>query len=135
MGELASGSFTYDDDLIVGIGDEVLLPPDFTLTLSFLGQTFTEDDDIDFPDFPEIFFEDGLPLFIDYVVVDGDGVGDEIADPEIFSFSFVGLIPEPTGGFFISIETNFEFIPEPTTAMLLGLTLVGLAARRETRRV
>ncbi|MEQ8210752.1 MAG: PEP-CTERM sorting domain-containing protein [Lacipirellulaceae bacterium] len=132
MGATATATFTYDDALITGIDEEFLVPPDFSLSFTFLGQTFIEDDDTDFPDFPELGFLDGVPVSLDFVVIDGDGVGDEILDPVIFNFSMFDIEPDPAGGFFGEIFTNFSFIPEPTTAMLAGLAMVGFATRRKT---
>ena len=35
------------------------------------GQNYTEIDDIEFDIFPELFFSEGSPIFLDYLVIDG----------------------------------------------------------------
>lgn len=129
LGEIATGSFTYDPTAITGTGEESVTFPELTLTIDFLSQTFTEADDTDFDLYPELSLVDGVPVFLDFLVLNGDGVGQEILDPEIDFFSFFELTPEPGGGFFVPIFT----IPEPTAMGLLAVAaaLFGLGRRRQ----
>lgn len=127
LGATASGSFTYDDTLVTGVGSETIRVPELSLTLDFLGQTFDESDDIDFfnvDPYPSLTFEDGTPVAINFLVINGDGVGQEILDPEVTGFSMItDLTPVAGGGYFGQI-TTFG-VPEPTSALLA--TLGGLA--------
>ena len=131
-GEMALGSFTYDETLITGVGDEEIDAIDGLLVeLTFVGKTFFETDDIDFDSFPILGFEDGLPVFLDFVVDDTDGVGTEIDDPRMDGFFMIEIIPDPVGGFFGEIFTFI--IPEPSALALMGLGLCMWGARTRRR--
>jgi hypothetical protein len=55
-GQTFSGSFNFDESLLTGVGEEIISGID--LEFSFLGKTFTEEDDVEFPSFPlALFFE------------------------------------------------------------------------------
>jgi hypothetical protein len=87
-------------------------------------------DDTDFPLFPALFFLDGVPVFLDYIVENGDGIGTEILAGNVAAFAIGPLTPlAGAPGFFTPIETLA--VPVPAT---LSLTLVAavtlIAARR-----
>ena len=129
FGETATGSFTYDPTLITGVGDEILgvfdgLLVDFT----FVGQSFTEADDIDFMAFPELAFLDGVPIELDFVVSEFGFNPVEIDDPRMTGFGILTLEPVPGAGFFAEINTFL--IPEPTSAVLIGIAICLGALRR-----
>ena len=129
LGETATGSFTYEDGSLTGIGEEILAFPDLTLTFDFVGQTFTEIDDTDFDEFPELTLTDGVPTSLDFFVLDGDGVGQEIIDPRFTEFGIFDLVPDVGGGFIADITTFL--IPEPATAALAMFAIfIGTAIRR-----
>lgn len=120
-GEVATGTFSYDDDLIVD-GDEILTPFEgLTLELTFLGQTYTEMDDIEFDFFPELVFFEGSPVFLDYLVV--DGFPTDILNPDIVTLSIEDIL-FPVG------ENNFEtsldvFTPVNEPNSIINLFLLG----------
>ena len=102
------------------------------MQFTFLGHTFFASDDTDFPVFPLLALNDGVPVVLDFLVIDGDGVGADIPDSRVQAFETVPLEPVGPGAFFAEIVV---FVPEPAS---LGLLLVGgvllLARRRSLRR-
>jgi hypothetical protein len=130
LGAPASGTFSYDDSAITGVGEEGIgVAEGLRIELAFLGQTFVESDDTDFPLFPALFFLNGTPVFLDFIVLNGDGIGTDILAPGISAFRTGDLIPlAGAPGFFTPIET----LPVPAT---LALTLLGTAMLIARRRL
>ena len=63
-GSLAGNTFTgeisYDESALTGRGQEILRWEDgLTVRMTMLGETVTEFEDVDFPDFPQLLFVDG----------------------------------------------------------------------------
>ena len=59
-GNTFEGAFTYEDSLLAGEGEEVLQVEDgLIVTMTMLGQTITEMDDVDYPEYPQLLFTDG----------------------------------------------------------------------------
>lgn len=127
-GEVATGSFSYDDALIIN-GDEILDPTtSLTVNMTFLGQTYTEADDFDYPLFPGLAFSENIPIFLDYYIVDGSPTN--IREPSIQELLIgnVNLIPD-NGDFITVLEvttveaTTTTTVPEPISS--LSLLLLG----------
>ncbi len=128
-GTTGSGSFSYDNTLITGVGDEMLLGTEFDLEFTIFGQTFTNADDIDYPEFPELVFFDGLVVAIDFVV---EGI---INEPGVDNFSIIDLFEVAPGEFETEVNVNQTAIPVPASVWLLGsglLGLVGVARRKHS---
>ena len=164
-----SGTVTIEDTLLTGVGEEILLlstadsggdPGEVVgglLSLSvtmFTGQSFeqafTQDDDVDFPDFPQALFIDGELDAIDFVVA--EAFADNLTPidaPDVISFGsgffedLVGVAPAvatlsvtaPTAA--VAAAPTFEFtvvttseIPLPAAAPLMLVGLAGFAALR-----
>jgi hypothetical protein len=93
--------------------------------IDLFGQIFTNADDTNFPfNLPAVDFFGGVIEFIDFIIIESPSV-------DIFAPG-IGVID---GGvvlgdiWFVSTEASLS-VPEPGTAILMGLRLVGLALRR-----
>ena len=147
-GLTGSGTVTYDESLLSGIDRETLEGNgDFDLTMTLLGQTFTDEDDINFPDYPELYFMDGMPIELDYIIsevsepIDGEGSPSnpvEIDALGVFDISLYELNPTPgeAHDFAVIVFINDALapIPEPSSAGLLGILGLGIALARRQRR-
>ena len=129
-GETGTGTFSYDDDVLTGLGFESITPStlDGMLSIMFtiLGQDFTEADDIDFPDFPQLDFFDGTPNFIDFVLSEDPLRGPNpisIDAPRVVDIEIISdLSPGPPGGPDFTAEALvFITAPEPGTLALFAL--------------
>jgi hypothetical protein len=130
-GATATGSFTFDDALITGVGDEFLTPLDgLQVQFTFLGATFSESDDIDFPEFPELAFTDGEIVGLDFLVEDADGRGATIPGFVEGFRTFPLELIEP-GVFFAEI---LVLVPAPASLGLLVVGAVAFAAHRKLHR-
>ncbi|MCB1723507.1 MAG: hypothetical protein KDJ39_07415 [Gammaproteobacteria bacterium] len=145
LGTLGTGSFSYDADDIV-TGNEVLDSTQFSLVLELFGQTFTQADDVEFPDAPTLAFAGGTPYALDFIVGElhpalpawpnpvaidqpgviairlgdsGFGVLNEIS-PGVFSTAGGGLLVTP--------------IPGALATFLSALTGIGVLAGRRRNR-
>lgn len=59
-GNTFTGSFTYDDEKLTYDGQESLSPDDgIAVTMNFLGKDYDATADADYPEFPQIIFQDG----------------------------------------------------------------------------
>lgn len=59
-GNTFTGEFTYDESALSGEGAEILRVEDgLSVSMTMLGETITETEDVDYPDFPQLQFEDG----------------------------------------------------------------------------
>jgi hypothetical protein len=131
-GDIGTGSFTYNDDLLI-FGDEVIEAADgLKVTFSFGGQPFDQTNDIDFDEFPIVAFENFIPVELGYNLVDGvNGVDFNnplIAELVIFELS------TPGGNFDFKTDIFVAYVPIPGALWLLGSGIAGLAVIRRRRR-
>jgi hypothetical protein len=129
MGDSGTGSFTYDDTLIVN-GDEVLDPTNgLTVSFSFDGQLFTQTHDADFDTYPMLEFDDYTPVYLDYVLVNGQN---DVAfgDNQLSELETSGLLPSSAAGYDFETTLMATPVPIPGTVWLLGSGLVGLIGLR-----
>lgn len=71
-GNTFSGSFTYDDEMVEGVGTETLGVEDgLTVEMDFLGENYTETADTDYPEFPQLVFEAGEIQRLDFWIEPG----------------------------------------------------------------
>jgi hypothetical protein len=133
-----SGRLSYDDSLVLE-PEWFLFGAEFDMQIVIGNVTLHEELDVDYPEFPLLFFEGGMPVGIDYLVC---------GDPGFFAFSwayttcpnededaeFIGnhWIFNNSVNSTIGIEDstvsavgNYAFVPEPSS---LALSLLGLAA-------
>ena len=123
-GATGTAEFEYDDALLTGVGDEVLLGSDYSFSLDLFGQIFTNANDIDFPDYPWLIFEDGVITGMDLLIDENDGINPtDIAQADIFEI-FGGEVLQDV----LLLQTNDSTsIPEPAA---ITLFLAGLLAFR-----
>lgn len=133
-GTVGTGSFSYDNSLIVA-GDEILGVADgLTIGFSILGQTFTERDDLAFPQSPMLAFDGGAPVFLDLIIGRDPTVPGPtpINHPRVLAIIFDEIAPDPNGGF--SGQVFIIGVPEPASvALFTGLGLATFAVHRRAR--
>ena len=105
-GQSFFGNFQYDDAGLTGIGEEILDSSNGSLGVSFniLGSTYTEQSDDGFPDFPQLIFQDGSLLGLDFLVFPSAVTNDPQRD-----LRFVQILPT---GFRAALVSEPE-LPEP----------------------
>ncbi|HXH61542.1 MAG TPA: PEP-CTERM sorting domain-containing protein [Fimbriimonadaceae bacterium] len=135
LGETGSGSLTYDDAFLTGIGSENIDTDNGLLDITFtiFGQTFVASDDVDFgfDVGASVDFAGGIPEFLHYIVEEavlGPNNPTEIVDPRVVGIDF-GSLTETSPGVF-SVDILVREVPEPSTGVLLALGLVGLSTKR-----
>ncbi len=72
VGNTFNGSFTYDDAILNGMGTEAIQVSDgLKVNMNFFGQDYSETADINYPEFPQLIFEDGEIQQLDFWVEPG----------------------------------------------------------------
>lgn len=136
MGAIATGSFSYDDALIIN-GDEILSPGNLvqvglTVTFAFDGQNFNESHDIDFPNFPVLVFNAFEPVFLDYILEQGTN-GVNFTDSNLLGLDLLSLTPVVGPGTFdFNADIIATYVPIPGALWLLFSGLTGLVYFRRT---
>lgn len=142
-GMILSGAVTYNASLVPSVGEATLTPiNDSTLTinLTLAGSLFTEDHDVD-PDFPALYFRDGVLTGINYYADNhhpsSSGAGyvqiETNLTGTVFSYSFDGLSDYTGEVTWPAVPAPINPVPEPSTALLIGLVAV-LGMRRKVLR-
>ena len=130
-GYIGSGSFTYNDNLII-IGDEIIDPTNGLLvSFSFDSQVFNETNDVDFDWCPVLEFSNFEPILLDYVLVDGIN-GVIFNDPNLVALGMRDLFPS-SGGYDFETEIFAQAVPIPSALLLLGsgiAALIGLQRKK-----
>ena len=132
-GETFSGSFSYEETLLLGTGLETLGAADgISINFDFLDTTYTEVDDLGFVNgfLPEIAFVDSVFSGLNYLVDTGDlffsfDEGTGLGLPGT-SFTYElgdAITPTDAGSGILSTEGSSTTVPEPAT--LLGLFILG----------
>ncbi len=133
-GTVGTGSFSFDETLLDGAGDGLFDPTTgLTLTFTIFGQNFTEFDDVDFDDFPELLVLGGVPFGLDFLVV--DHLPTDINEPTVLAFATGELFPGTTTRFVTDVEVEYYPVPDAGGSLALLLLSAGaLGACRGFRR-
>ena len=68
-GSIYTGSFSYDDEQLTGVGkEEIGVTDGLKVQMNFFGEDYTEADDRDYPGFPKLIFENGNIQYLDFWV-------------------------------------------------------------------
>lgn len=71
-GKSFSGTFSYDDSTLKGIGAEELgVAEGLTICMNFLGRNYNETNDSSYPTLPKLVFEDGKIKRLDFWIEPG----------------------------------------------------------------
>ncbi|MBE9263437.1 MULTISPECIES: PEP-CTERM sorting domain-containing protein [Microcystis] len=117
-GQTFSGTFSYDNSLLTGLGFEFLDVSQ--VNLNFFGSTFTAVDDDSFPDSPKVEFLDGILLGLNFST---SSFTPEFSLIPAFgsteaTFSYIGTNDSGSG------PVQYVLIPEPST--VLGIIALGI---------
>lgn len=141
-GMFIGGVATYNESLVPTTGGVTLTPitdPSLTITFVLAGTQFTQDHDTD-PDFPALYFTDGILTGINYFADNhhpasgGDGyvqIETNLTGTS-FNYSFDGF-SDYTGDVLWPSTPPSAPVPEPSPALLLGLASL-ISFRRNVRR-
>lgn len=133
-GQTGSGEIRFDSG-----STGTLTPftnPDLEINFSFGGQTFHQDNDLGFPDFPEVTVVGGVPVEINFLLTQGFS-GVDFDDASIGLIALQGaLIPGTRAELLAPIDIELRepgVVPEPASFGLAGLALLGLTLARQRR--
>ncbi len=142
IGTVGEGSFIYDDALVSSSGLDFLTAADgIEIYLDIFGQSFSHEDDADFPFYPEIVFLNGAPVGLDFIISEPFTLIDEPGVTSIAMGSLVEWVPPPPGPlealapavvpFDFTLSVDIPAVPTPAALPLLAAALAigGFAAR------
>jgi len=139
-GTVGTGTFTYDDAMLTGIGGESVSFDSGNLMVNFnvFGQDFTNADDIDFTGFPLLSFLDGSIQSLDYIVAEailGPDNATDILQAGVLGFSIFELTAALQGGFtaVLSVDEAINPVPLPAAAWLFGSAMLGFIGLRRRK--
>lgn len=114
-GQTFAGFLSYDDSALTGVGSELLGPADeLKVRFNFLGAIYTEENEVEFPDFPLTNFNNGVFEGLDFFVNDSPTIFGINLDEFNYRGETVGNVT----------YTRSEPVPEPGT--MVGLVTLGL---------
>lgn len=147
-GNQSSGFFSYDDSILTGSGLETIGADDgLSVSFNFLGKTYNETNDIDFPDYPIVQFQDRKLLGLNFAV---------FYAPSFQTFGIADTVDVATGSlgsgggniFAYDTDPSVQFeglgnvtysprpVPEPVSVvgvLGLGFLLKKVASRRKVK--
>ncbi|WP_414752131.1 PEP-CTERM sorting domain-containing protein [Anabaena sp. CCY 9910] len=127
------GSFRYDDSFLTGLGLETLgVENGLRVTFNYLGNTYTEADDIDFDLFPIVTFENGQLQGLSYFVADQFIIGSDVNTPEIGGNRFYTI----NGSVFTTEvgTVSYSQVPEPLAVSGTAIAAtIGLFMKRKKK--
>lgn len=132
-GTTGSGSFSYNTSVFV-TGNEVLTPSfgNLSVSMTILGQTFTQANDVDFPTYPQLTFSGFAPSLMNYLIREEVKNPTAINQPGVSEINFIFALAPATAGY-TSIGT-IAAVPEPSSFALI-FAMSSLLGFRRGRRV
>ncbi|MGD1850212.1 MAG: hypothetical protein ACFCBU_06265, partial [Cyanophyceae cyanobacterium] len=68
-GNRFSGSFSFDHDQLTGEGEEIVTVENgLEISMAYLGRTYRQEDDRNYPDYPRVILQDGKVELVDFWV-------------------------------------------------------------------
>jgi len=142
-GAIATGSFTYENSLIIGDGFIDLNQGLSSVSLTVFGQTFTEANDIAYSrGLPGLEFENGALTLLDFYISETSMLVDGSLDNDVTNINLEGV--NDFGSFTLNqtasntyngsfIVNELSTVPVPAAVWLFGSGLIGLVgiARRK----
>ena len=121
------GSFSYDDSTLTGSGLETLkVNEDLSITFNFAGKVYNEADEVDFPYFPLVQFQDNSLLGLSFLAQKSEfafQIGTSSSDPNVYGGNefIYGARPDMDGKGVV----NYSPRPVPEPSAIFGLLLGG----------
>lgn len=135
-GLVGSGSFSFDDSTIRGVGNEVIGDGRLTLDLTLFGQRFDQANDRRAGAFPALLLVDGTPTALDFTVSRFGGNPVRFDDERVLGFftdPFAALVLLAPATYGVAV-TATSVAPVPLSAslplLLGGLGVLGLLGWR-----
>ena len=134
QGQTGTGSFTYNEDLVVDAYETLYPAQGLTVSFTFMGQDFNETNDIDFDDYPILEFDNFNPDVLDYMLEEGVNNVDFI-HPSLFALQMNELFDSEELGFDYEIDIFPTYVPIPSSVFLFVSGLIGIVGiRRKLKR-
>lgn len=139
LGEVFSGTVTYDDSLLTGLGTELLFEGDGSFSITAFGQVFTEADSA-FAGFgfPLMEFFNGELKFLDFVVQEDDllgtGITTTINEPLVKILGSLDELTQVTTGNYVGIAGVAATLPAIPLPATLPMAAAGVGALAFLRR-
>jgi hypothetical protein len=134
---IGTGSFSYDDVVldIDGNGNVTQANGGLEVDAIVFGIAFDESNDIDFSAFPEVNVIGGIPIELDFFLVDGqngvDFTGITFDGRPVLTVRTGNVLGVgDDGGLLIDAFVTTADVPAPAALALFGLGLIGLGAAR-----
>ncbi len=118
------GSLSYDDSTLVGTGEETLgINNGLTVGFNYLGNNYTETDDLDYDLFPVISFQNGNLSGLSYLVEDQFFIGNNPENPDTGGAKFYSIASADLTSATQVGTVTYSKVPEPMT--ISGTVIAG----------
>ncbi|WGV25353.1 PEP-CTERM sorting domain-containing protein [Halotia branconii] len=110
------GSLSYDDSTLIKTGEETLGTNNgLTIGFNYLGNDYTERDDLDYDSFPVISFQDGKLSGLSYLVEDQFFISNNLEDPDVGGANFYSIVSADLTSATQVGSVTYSKVPEPMT--------------------
>jgi hypothetical protein len=131
-GQFGTGSFTYNNDLLINGEEEIDPTEGLLVSFSFDGQNFDQTNDVDFDESPLLMFSNFIPDILDYILAEDEN-GVNFNNPLLVEIGLGELSPS-SDNYDFETELSTYLVPIPGALWLFGSGIAGLAALRIRRR-